>query len=206
MQLDYKLLEEDAAEVLRTLNSKVFEIPGPQDTWFQARIMPYKTLDNLIDGLVITFSDITGLKRTENRERRARTLAESIVDIIAEPILVLDGADLRVESANRAYYHLFKTLPGNTVGRKLTQLGRGQWNLPALIAALERMVGGEAEVKDFSVDGEFAGVGRREFLVNARMIPDEEGHQILLALSAHGEPPPLDLANAQSISPGRKNI
>ena len=40
--------------------------------WFQVRIMPYRTLDNRIDGVVITFSDITISKKLETELRRGR--------------------------------------------------------------------------------------------------------------------------------------
>ena len=64
-------LEQDAHEVLRTLVSIEKQINTPEDNWFAVRIMPYRTLENKIDGVVITFTDITASKKLE-AELRAR--------------------------------------------------------------------------------------------------------------------------------------
>ena len=64
-QLEYKNLRTDATEVLQTLVFKEIEVRAQDWSWYQMRIMPYRTADNVIDGLVITFVDITRLKRSE---------------------------------------------------------------------------------------------------------------------------------------------
>ena len=63
--LFYPGLAEDAREVLRTLIKTEKQICLPDGSWFEARILPYRTLDNMIDGLVITFIDITVSKKLE---------------------------------------------------------------------------------------------------------------------------------------------
>lgn len=70
--LDYPELNEDAREVLRTL---VFEekIATTRDgRWYRVRIMPYRTQGNVIDGVVITFTDITEIKQLEAELRKVR--------------------------------------------------------------------------------------------------------------------------------------
>ena len=59
------------------------------------------------------------------------SLAEAIVDTVREPLVVLDR-DLRVIAASRSFYRTFAAEPRNTQGRKLYELGAGQWNIPAL--------------------------------------------------------------------------
>jgi two-component system CheB/CheR fusion protein len=49
------------------------EIATHDDRWFAARIMPYRTLENMIDGVVITFTDITIAKTLEAKLREALT-------------------------------------------------------------------------------------------------------------------------------------
>jgi two-component system CheB/CheR fusion protein len=61
----YPELAEDARQVLRTLVRVEREIPTPGGNWFAARILPYRTAENVIDGLVITFVDITVSKQLE---------------------------------------------------------------------------------------------------------------------------------------------
>lgn len=66
-QLQYPGLAEDALEVLRTLIFIEKQIPTKDGRWFSIRIMPYRTLDDRIDGLVITFIDISELKLVEEK-------------------------------------------------------------------------------------------------------------------------------------------
>jgi two-component system CheB/CheR fusion protein len=61
----YAELAEDAQEVLRTLISSERQITTRDGHWFAARILPYRTLENMIDGVVITFTDITASKKLE---------------------------------------------------------------------------------------------------------------------------------------------
>jgi two-component system CheB/CheR fusion protein len=69
--LDYDALSSDAEDVLRTLTSIEKQVKTRDDgRWFSARLMPYRTVDNVIDGLVLTFSDITAAKNLEAELRR----------------------------------------------------------------------------------------------------------------------------------------
>ena len=61
----YPELADDARQVLRTLVRVERQIPTPDGNWFEARILPYRTLENMIDGVVITFTDITAFKKLE---------------------------------------------------------------------------------------------------------------------------------------------
>jgi two-component system CheB/CheR fusion protein len=69
-ELVYPALAEDAREVLRTLVFKETQLAAGDRRWFKARVMPYRTIDNRIDGLVITFTDITASKKLEAELRR----------------------------------------------------------------------------------------------------------------------------------------
>jgi chemotaxis methyl-accepting protein methylase len=68
--LDYPALMDDAQDVLNTLVFRERQAKTYDGRWFQVRIMPYRTLDNLIDGVVITFIDITEIKRLEAKLRQ----------------------------------------------------------------------------------------------------------------------------------------
>lgn len=68
-ELDYPQLKEDAQKVLRTLVFHELEVAAGDQRWYRVRIMPYRTLENMIDGVVITFIDITETKRLEAQLR-----------------------------------------------------------------------------------------------------------------------------------------
>ena len=79
----------------------------PEDErWFTLRISPYRTVGDVIEGIVLTFTDVTDIKETEARLRQEREYAQSIVETVNEPLVVL-GADLRLLSASRSFYEEF---------------------------------------------------------------------------------------------------
>jgi two-component system CheB/CheR fusion protein len=84
--LDYPELAEDAREVLRTLVRKERQAGTRDGRWFLVRIMPYRTLENRIDGLVLTFSDATGARVLETglrgRADELREMAESLPNLV----------------------------------------------------------------------------------------------------------------------------
>ena len=69
--LRYPQLQEDAQEVLRTLIYSEKQVPCGDGRWYSVRIMPYRTVDNKIDGVVITFGDISKTKKLEAELRGA---------------------------------------------------------------------------------------------------------------------------------------
>lgn len=69
-KLDYPELEEDARETLDTLKVSEKQITTSEGRWFSIRIMPYRRLDNVIDGVVLTMVDITDTKELESRLRK----------------------------------------------------------------------------------------------------------------------------------------
>jgi two-component system CheB/CheR fusion protein len=73
-RLRYDRLVEDAQEVLRTLVFKETEVRAEDGSWYLMRILPYRTIDNMIDGLVITFIDITKFKELQDSEARLNNL------------------------------------------------------------------------------------------------------------------------------------
>jgi chemotaxis methyl-accepting protein methylase len=71
-ELDYTSLQKDAREVLDTLSFIEKEITANNDRWFRVRIMPYRTQENVIDGVVITFTDISEAKLLESQLREVK--------------------------------------------------------------------------------------------------------------------------------------
>ena len=65
-QLDYPEMSDHAREVMRTLIFKETSITTVDNKWFRVRIMPYRTHEDHIDGLVVTFIEITTAKNQED--------------------------------------------------------------------------------------------------------------------------------------------
>jgi two-component system CheB/CheR fusion protein len=86
--LQYPDLPDDAREVLRTLAFREKLVATGDGRWFRVRIMPYRTLENVIDGLVITFTDASATKDLEGvlgeLNREFRKFTESLPNLIWE--------------------------------------------------------------------------------------------------------------------------
>ena len=98
-----------------------------------------------------------------------------MVDTIREPLLVLDK-DLRVITANRSFYLMFRMNCQDVQGRPVYALGDGQWNIPELRLLLESIAPRHAVMEAYEVEQEFSGIGRRTILLNARSVFYEENY------------------------------
>ncbi len=171
--------EDDAAAVLRTLVPRSGEVASDDGHWYIRRFMPYRTEDNRIDGVVVTFTDITESKQSEQQIARAREFAESIVDTLHQPLVVFDDR-LRVLSANETFYRDFQVSRDDTEGKFIYDLGNGQWNIPDLRHVLEDILPKQRIVRNFEVEHDFDSIGRRVMLLNARRL--DHMPQILIAI------------------------
>ncbi len=107
--------------------------------WFRVSARPYVTsIERRVDGVVVVAYDIDETKRAEQLYLRAQVYAESIVNTVRECLLVLDR-DQRVRSANATFHRVFDTTPEAVQGRRLAELGAGEWNQPELIARIQRL-------------------------------------------------------------------
>jgi two-component system, cell cycle sensor histidine kinase PleC len=123
------------------------------------------------------------LEATKISEDDAREYAESIINTVREPLIALDQ-DLRVVSVSRSFYEVFKVKPEETVGQLIYDLGNKQWNIPRLRELLENILPQKATFDNYEVEHDFATIGQRIMLLNARQIHRVLGKErvILLAI------------------------
>jgi len=174
-------LISDAAAVLDSLIPREKQVRTINSEWYLVRLIPYRTLENVIDGVVLTFSNITALKAVEAEVQVARDYAQSIVDTIREPLLVLNGK-FEVISASRAFYDTFEVTPEATEGQVLYTLGNRQWDIPRLHEILETVLP-DTSFENFEIEHVFPGIGQRIMLLNAHRFPGEAGTTQLILLA-----------------------
>ena len=98
---------------------------------------------------------------------------KTIVDVVREPILILDK-DLNVMAANEPFYRTFQVEAKDTEKKHVYELGNGQWNIPALKKLLEGILPKQTFFKGFEVAHEFPFIGRKIMILNARQIHFKE--------------------------------
>ncbi|MEI7527508.1 MAG: ATP-binding protein [Elusimicrobiota bacterium] len=119
-----------------------------------------------------------------SKETEAGSLeyAESIINTVREPLIVLDQ-DLRVVSASRSFYEFFRVKPEETVGQLIYDLGNKQWDILKLRELLETILPKKAAFDNYEVEHDFADIGRRIMLLNARQVRRVLGKERIILLA-----------------------
>jgi two-component system CheB/CheR fusion protein len=171
-------LLSDVAAVLRGQLPANVEVCAHDGRWYVRQVLPYRTRAGQTEGVVVTFSDVAA-----EALREARRYAESIVDTVREPLVVLDE-DAQVISANESFYNVFRVAKEQTEGRSLYELGHGEWNIPRLRTLLGEVLPQQHVLNDFEVTHAFESIGMRTMLLNARVLRrgGERPDLILLAI------------------------
>ncbi|HEX2460102.1 MAG TPA: PAS domain-containing protein [Vicinamibacterales bacterium] len=129
--------------------------------------------------ILVAIEDVTEQRRSRWLLEHQKELAEKIIDTVREPLLILHQ-DLRVQSANRAFYDTFEVEPTETEGRLVYDLGHGQWDIPDLRRLLTEILPDNDFFEDFEVEHDFPTIGPRVMLLNARRV--DHLQLILLAI------------------------
>ncbi len=108
--------------------------------------------------------------------------AESVINTVREPLIVLDQ-DLRVVTVSRSFYEFFKVKPEETVGQLIYDLGNKQWDIPRLRELLETILPEKATFDGYEVEHDFATIGRRTMLLNGRQIERAWGKERIILLA-----------------------
>jgi two-component system, chemotaxis family, CheB/CheR fusion protein len=198
-------LEPLIVEVLETLSVKELEVQTQGGHWYTLRIRPYRTIGNQIDGVVLVLLDIDALKRSAAAIEAARNYAEAIVETVQVPLIVLDS-DLRVNTANRAFYETFQVERSETAQLLLFELGNGQWNIPGLRSRLEEIIANNMTLQHFQVEHQFEHIGQKTMLLNAlRIVQPGEPQRLLLSIEDITAQRQFESERSQLLSQEQKN-
>ena len=184
--IDVPDLEKLISEVMETLSTKEIEVQDRKGHWYGLQIRPYETADNKITGAVMILFDINSAKLEAERSKMMITYAEAFVETVRTCVLVLDSK-LRVDKATPFFYETFGVTPKETEGFVIYEVGKGQWNIPALRTLLEEQLPQNSNVKDFEIDHEFQRIGRKRIVLNVRRLEAQDPENSLIIISI-GDP------------------
>ena len=167
-------------KVIETLSPREREVRDSDNRWHQLRIRPYRTLDNKIDGAVITLVEIDQIKRSLADLQNVLEFANTMLDSAREPILVV-GEDLIVQQANRAFRERFKIARADLENAHIHSLGEG-WKLPKLRTWLTEMNRKAQHIAELQLEHKFPFVGRLKLTFRARRLAADGDHVIMLTV------------------------
>jgi two-component system CheB/CheR fusion protein len=204
-QLSYGAVADDALAVLRDLTPIEREVQSVGGSWFLMRLRPYRTLDDRIDGVVITFVDFTARRRIEDALRQSEQQLRQemrLVELSHTPIFVwdLDGGILQWNRGSEQLYGYTREM---AIGRRKNLLLKseivGGGSFERVIQALRSEGRWAGELHQITRDGRRVTVeaelemgeldGRRLVLESARDITDrktwERTQEMMLAELSH---------------------
>lgn len=160
------------------------EIRAQSGAWYNRSSVPYLTETGQIEGAVVTFADVSRLKQAELDAAAARSNAETIIDTIAQPLVVLHS-DLIIESANAAFASSFHVTRQGAVGRGLPELRQGPLDDRQLAELLTQVASQQQDSAQIDVEVEWPQTGYQVWRAIARRFHAQGAEQprILLALS-----------------------
>ena len=180
--LVYPDMAHDLQEVLRTLVFSEKVVPAIGGKSFLVRIMPYRTLENRIEGIVITFADITSYRQLEQKLSDALSFAEAVIAAFRDPLLVLDNT-MTVLSVNRAFLQKFRLEKSEVMGQNLSKISRGQLNSLELRKLLEKVIVENRVFEAYDIEMDVHGAGKLSMLLNARQVESEGSRPPLILLT-----------------------
>jgi two-component system, chemotaxis family, CheB/CheR fusion protein len=180
--LDVKNIAGLVAEVMDTPATKEVDVQDAAGRWHSLRLRPYKTYENKIDGVVMTLIDIDQLKRTAAEAEEARKLAEAVIETTREPLAALTS-DLKVQSANEAFYQLFNTSKERIENRSFFEAVNSPETLDPLRRALEGIIPTKQSLLNYEVGIDLPGTGPTALVINMRQIASSVRTYPLILLS-----------------------
>ena len=134
------------------------------------------------DGFILlAIEDVSEERAARKESSRNWQLTQSIVDTIRDPLVVLEN-DMTIVTASNAFLTIFGITQAEAHGRRVSELGQHQWDVPALRHLMERVLPENKPIESFEIEDDFPGLGRRVFNLNARKIaqPGNHAHRMLL--------------------------
>jgi two-component system CheB/CheR fusion protein len=156
-------------EVVETMTIRERDVEDNEGKVYALRIRPYRSVENKLDGAVLTLFDVSCSRDKDAELTVAQSTGEAIMSTVREPILLLDG-DLKVRRANQAFLEKFQMVSPETEGKFIYDLGEREWDIPALRHLLEEILPDKKNFDGFVVDRYFGRVGHKKMLVDGRRI------------------------------------
>lgn len=179
-------LNEVAEAVLKSHKPEIFEAQATNGRWYHINVSPYRTLGNEIDGIVITFMEVTENKINEATLVKLRTelcdtanILDNILDVLQEPVIILD-CDSKVVILNKLFSDQFLVQKDESIGKSFYEIGNCQWNISNLRKLLNKIIANNLLVNGYEIEREFPLIGHKKIIINIRKITHNHSRDLIL--------------------------
>jgi two-component system CheB/CheR fusion protein len=149
--------------------------------WWLLRVLPFRTVDNRIDGATIVAVDIDLIRQSQEL-REGRDAALAIVQAVHEPLIVLD-MDCRVRLANDAFYTFFGESSEHIEGKHIWEIGRGTWTSADIRRSFRDACAGNKPIVNLEIERPIQGRPRMLVLNTKAVVRENRASLLLLAIS-----------------------
>jgi len=172
----------DVRSVLKAPHPISREVRSHNGAWYSRHILPYRTQAGIMQGVVVTFSDISVMKAAELKIEAERAYAGSVIDTVRQPLVVVDDK-LRIVSCNSSFRGVCTATTGDLAGQAITAVGGRLLDIPAMNIFLDRSQAETAPLNDYEIELDLPEYGHRIYQLSSRRIPDVigVGRRILIA-------------------------
>ncbi|MEO7730154.1 MAG: PAS domain-containing protein, partial [Kofleriaceae bacterium] len=172
----------DAIENLATVER---DLQATDGRWYSLRIMPYRTLDLMIRGAVISVIDIDLSKRRTDLSAAVVEYAAEGLAAIQHPLMILDG-NHAVIWVNDLYFETFQLTAQEIIGTRLENLGKGAWADPALEKRIDDTIQTGKPFRGYTLTLELDGSGETNVSVSGSRLRNLAGETKLVLLAFEG--------------------
>jgi PAS domain S-box-containing protein len=194
-------LQQMIVQVISNFTAVEREVRDRAGMWYQVRILPYRTLDNRVDGCVITLVDISKSKQVEEGFRRSRGETPSrAIDLSSQPreFLLLLDTQMQVKAVGPAFYNTFRLTRADIENRPFREVSGGLWTSPQFEQAFEGAAKTGKPTEDIEIEQEFPNLGKKRLRLGVRAIEAGGGKRVLAVSIADITDHPEDIFRNQA--------
>ncbi|AFZ68616.1 CheR family methyltransferase [Deinococcus peraridilitoris] len=172
---------QDVQRVLATLVPLETQVQTHDNAWYLMRISPYRTSDNFIDGVVVTFTNVGTIKGLEQQLQLSLAVSQASLNALNDPLAVFDH-DLKLVSGNDALYALLGTDAAQATGQRLYDLGNFVLDTPELHQELRHVIATEEPLLNYVLNLNLPQHGSRKMKTEVTPVFSEDDHAALYLL------------------------
>jgi PAS domain S-box-containing protein len=147
---------------------------------FLLRIAPYTAGEFNVAGALLTFTNVTAFRASIEQAIYEREYTKAILNTVIDPLIVLD-ADLRVQTANRAFYSMFGVSRDESQSVAINTIGDDTWKGSSVWDSIKKTLFDNVEFQPVEIERSFPAIGRRTIVLDARRLARDGEALILLA-------------------------